>query len=202
MHVHRRVTLLALMAPLAALALSLSGCTAVPPSAATAVAGDGFATVSFDSKTPGDAFEVLVSPGFASHLTKHSPVRIGGLENGTAYTFTVRVRGANRQWSEWSAPTAPVVPKGAPGAPSVAGATGIVDLSGCTARVAVTPGPDGGSPITGYEVSVDGLPPVQHTTSPIDVPGLTAHASYSVTVRAINALGASAASAPVAGTCS
>ncbi len=202
MHSRRRFTTLLLALPVAALCMSLLSCTAVPPSDARAVAGDGYVDVSFESDIPGGEYQVMASPGFASRTTDTTLVRISGLENGTAYTFAVRMKGANGHWSEWSAPTAPVVPKGAPAAPSISGATGVVDLSGCTARVSFAPGSDGGSPITGYEVVVDGLPPVTGTTSPVDIPGLTTHAPYSVAVRALNALGASPASVPFAGTCS
>jgi hypothetical protein len=69
--------------------------------------------------------------------------------------------------------------------------------------VAFTPGTDGGSAITNYKYSVDGtnyvaLNPAT-TTSPFTISDLTNGTTYSVTIKAVNAIGDSPASNAVTG---
>jgi hypothetical protein len=95
-------------------------------------------------------------------------------------------------------PTAP--PATAPGAPSITS----VSAGDGTLTVAFTSGADGGSPITNYKYSTDGttyipLNPAS-TTSPFTITGLTNGTTYSVTIKAVNAVGDSAASTAVSGT--
>ncbi|MFC0678477.1 fibronectin type III domain-containing protein [Lysobacter korlensis] len=88
----------------------------------------------------------------------------------------------------------PTVPA-APGKPSVR-ATGATSI-----KVAWGQADDGGSRVTGYEVRVSKGSTVRtvHTTgTSVTVPGLKLHSAYSVTVRARNSVGSSAAS-PAAG---
>lgn len=66
--------------------------------------------------------------------------------------------------------------------------------SGTSASIAFTPGPDGGSPITGYEYSLDGgrtwlasSPAI--TGSPLVITGLVRGDDYEVILRAVNAIG-------------
>jgi hypothetical protein len=65
--------------------------------------------------------------------------------------------------------------------------------------IAFTAGFDGGSAITNYEYSIDGgatfnaFSPAE-TTSPVTISGLTANTTYSVMLRAVNAIGVSAES--------
>ena len=70
--------------------------------------------------------------------------------------------------------------------------------------VSFTAAADGGSPITNYKYSIDGtnyiaLNPAT-TTSPFTISGLTNGTTYSVTIKAVNAIGESSASNIVAGT--
>lgn len=70
-----------------------------------------------------------------------------------------------------------------------------------TATIAFTPGADGGSPITNYKYSLDGatyvpLSPAS-STSPITIPGLVNGSTYTVDLKATNAVGDSAASSSV-----
>lgn len=70
--------------------------------------------------------------------------------------------------------------------------------------VAFTAGANGGSAITNYKYSTDGttytaLSPAS-TTSPFTISGLTNGTSYSVTIKAVNAIGDSVASNAVNGT--
>ncbi|WP_229330873.1 gliding motility-associated C-terminal domain-containing protein [Flavobacterium ammonificans] len=72
-------------------------------------------------------------------------------------------------------------------------------------EIAFTPGSDGGSSITNYEYTINGgstwvaLNPVD-TTSPVTISGLTNGTSYTVSLRALNILGASIGSASVTST--
>ena len=74
--------------------------------------------------------------------------------------------------------------------------------SGTTASIGFTPGPDGGSPITGYDYSLDGgrtwvTPSPAVTGSPLVIPGLVVGDTYSVILRAVNDLGPGEPSEPV-----
>jgi hypothetical protein len=64
------------------------------PTAVTATAGDGKASVSFappssDGGAAITSYTVTVSPGGATAMGAASPIVVTGLTNGTSYTFTV-----------------------------------------------------------------------------------------------------------------
>jgi titin len=63
------------------------------PTAVSAVAGNGSATVSFGAPasngSPITSYTVSASPGVATGSGSASPITVGGLTNGTSYTFTV-----------------------------------------------------------------------------------------------------------------
>ena len=90
----------------------------------------------------------------------------------------------------------------APSAPTI---TGITPGNGQLSVAFTAPSSDGGSTITNYEYSTDNgmmwtaRSPSQ-TTSPIVIAGLTNGTEYQVRVRAVNAVGAGAASPAVAAT--
>ena len=71
-------------------------------------------------------------------------------------------------------------------------------------RVSLTPGSNNGSAITDYQYSLDGTTytslHTSNTSSPLVIGGLTNGTSYTVRIKAVNALGAGAASAPVSAT--
>jgi hypothetical protein len=94
---------------------------AYPPTAprdVTAVPGDGQATVSWQAPESAGSFpvtnyQVRTSPGGATCLVAApaTSCNIGGLTNGTAYTFEVQaLNGAG--WGAWSVASAPVTPGG------------------------------------------------------------------------------------------
>ena len=133
------------------------------PTAVTATAGNGSATVSWTapSSNGGSAItKYTVTPFIGS--TAQTPVTVTGsppatsttvtgLTNGTAYTFTVSATNANGTGPA-STPSNPVTPTAstAPGAP-----TGATATAGNTAAVVTwtAPSSNGGSAITSYTVT-------------------------------------------------
>ena len=87
-----------------------------------------------------------------------------------------------------------------PGAPTVSAVT----AANGSLTISFTAGADGGSPITNYKYSIDGtnyiaLNPAA-VTSPFTISGLTNGTTYTVTIKAVNAVGDSVASNAVTGT--
>jgi len=184
------------------------------PTAVTAMAGNGTATVSFvapaDGGSPITSFQVVATTGTTvTTTTGIAPTAtsavVTGLTNGAPYTFRVRAVNAVGQGplSTASASVTPVNPV-VPGAPTIGAAT----ASDASATVRWTaPAPNGGPPITAYRVqvrigatlvsTVTGLSPTATSTV---VTGLTNGTAYNFRVRAVNTVGVgplSAASAPV-----
>jgi titin len=122
-----------------------------------------------------------------------SPIRITGLTNGTSYD--VKLRAVNSVGSGTASAALSLVPDGLPSAPSLVGA------SPADGRVLVsfTPGSDRGVPISNYEYELDGsgtwtaISPAT-SSSPVTITGLTNGTTYSVKLRAVNAVGSGAAS--------
>jgi len=134
---------------------------------------------------------------------------ITGLDNGTAYTFTVaavNVIGTGPD-SDPSAPVTPVA-AGVPGAPT--GVQGLPDNGAVTLNWS-PPASDGGGDITNYQVTpyVNGAAQAPVLTSSANpsayVSGLTNGTAYTFTVAAVNKTGigpASAVSSPITPTVS
>ncbi len=86
------------------------------PTGVSAVPADGAATVSFaapaDGGSPIAGYTVTASPGGRTATGTASPVRVTGLNNGTAYTFTVKATNAvgTGAASAASAAVTPVAP--------------------------------------------------------------------------------------------
>ena len=115
--------------------------------------------------------------------------------NGTQYP--VEIRAVNGIGVSPASTPVSVSPAAAPAAPTVVLTPGNGSLN-----VQVTLTDDGGSPVTGYDYSLDGGPFVPTGTSgtSFTVTGLANGTSYSVSVRADNAIGDGSPSAPVSGT--
>jgi putative nucleotidyltransferase with HDIG domain len=186
-----------------------------PPGAPTSVhgaSGNGRVTLSWASPTSdggAPVTEYIVVPSvnqtvqaptvFASSATTEA---VGGLTNGTPYAFTVVA--VNRVGdSPPSAPSAVVVPSTVPTAPS--GVTGVSGDGQATVSW-TAPADDGGTPVTGYQITpflggVAQTPRSFASTSTTEVVGgLTDGATYTFAVTAINGDGdspASSSSAPV-----
>jgi hypothetical protein len=182
------------------------------PSGVSGTAGDGQVTVAWTAPVSDGGSAITgytVTPFIGTQAqpttaaTGTSAV-VGGLTNGTAYTFTVTATNAVGVGPA-SAASAAVTPAGLPVAPTGVTATG----GNGTASVTWTaPTTTGGIPLTGYvvtpfiggtaqtPVTVTGTPPATSTT----ITGLTNGTAYTFTVAAANAVGqgaASTASAPV-----
>lgn len=127
---------------------------------------------------------------------------VGGLNNGTAYTFTVAaVNGVGT--GPASAASAALTPSAAtlPGAPT--GVSGTA-RDGAVGLAWTAPASEGGSVITGYVITpyiggtAQGPILTGSATTSYTVQGLTNGTAYTFTVAAINAVGTGAASAPSA----
>jgi len=186
------------------------------PGAVTATAASQSAAVSWSAPASGGSpiTSYTVTPYVgataqpATTVTGSPPATtatIGGLANGTTYTFTVAATNAIGTGPA-SAPSSPVTPAAPvpPGAPGGVTAT----AGNQSATVRWTAPASGGSPITLYTVTpylagtaqpataISGSPPATTAT----ITGLTNGAAYTFTVTATSAAGTgppSAASAPV-----
>jgi len=183
------------------------------PTGAVATAGDAQALVSWTAPASngGSALTgyavtgtdgtntvgpVNVGPGTTS-------ATVGGLTNGTSYTFTVTASNAVGT-SPPSAASAPVTPAASitvPGAP-----TGVAATAGDAQAVVswTAPASDGGSALTGFAVTgSDGTTTVGPVavgagTTTTTIGGLANGTAYTFTVTASNAAGTSAPSSPSA----
>ncbi len=179
----------------------------VAPTDVTATAGNAQATVAFTppsdvAQYPPTGYQATCTPqGSGTAVSANgagSPIVVSGLTNGIPYNCTVTTLYS----AGGSVPSAPaaVTPMTVPAAPTGVTAT---SAPGQATLAFIAPTDTGGSPITSYQatctpqgggtaVSANG------TGSPIVVPGLTNGTTYNCTVSAVNAVGTSAASSPVA----
>ena len=173
------------------------------PTAVSAVAGDGQATVSWTAPANGGSaitgYTVTTSPGGATTPASGTSVLATGLTDGTAYTFTVTATNSVGTGPASTAST-PVTPTAAATAPAAPTGVGAVAGDG-QATVSWTAPADGGSPITGYTVTTSpGGATTPASGTSVLVTGLSNGTPYTFTVTATNSAGtgpASTASTPV-----
>ena len=175
------------------------------PTSLTATPADDSATISFTAAQSGMSdvtnYEYRIdgtgSWTALSPADTTSPVTIPGLTNGTA--AGIEIRAVNAVGTGPSSSSVTVTPQSTPRTPR---SVSITPLSGQISISFTAPASDGGFAITNYEVSTDGgatwraqSPAV--TVGPIVVTGLTNGVGYSVSLRAVNALGGGTGSTPV-----
>ncbi|WP_424769431.1 S-layer homology domain-containing protein [Paenibacillus sp. sgz302251] len=121
-----------------------------------------------------------------------STYNVQNLTNGTTYYFIVKAGNLGGLSAESN--QASVTPATVAAAPTnVSAAAG----NGQATMTFTAPSNNGGSAITGYEVTASpGGKVMAGTASPITITGLTNGMSYTFTVKAINGVGSSASSAP------
>jgi subtilisin-like proprotein convertase family protein len=176
------------------------------PTSATAVAGDGAATVSWTAPESDGGSAILgyvVTPfvGFVSQgpryfLSTATTQTVTGLTNGTTYRFKVRTWNAVgvSDFSSTSNAVTPIAPT-VPGAPTIGVAVG---GDGQATVSWSAPSSDGGSPIIGYVVTPyvgfvsQGPRYFLGSATTQTVTGLTNGTTYRFQVRAWNAVGVSA----------
>ncbi|MHA6531252.1 chitobiase/beta-hexosaminidase C-terminal domain-containing protein [Paenibacillus sp. BAC0078] len=148
-----------------------------------------------DGSTGYKIFQRLASAAYGSEIATVGgsvySYTATGLNNGTPYYFVVKA--TNPEGDSAASNERSAIPNTAPGAP-----TGVTASSGNGQAVVSFTAPEmnGGSAITGYEVtSSPGNVVVVGTGSPITITGLANGTTYTFTVKAINSAGSSAASA-------
>jgi hypothetical protein len=160
------------------------------PTALTATPGNASVTVDFDppADTGGTAildYTVVASPGGASATCSAAPCSVGGLTNGTEYSFRATAR--TSVGSSVASAAVIATPRTVPTAPrnlvaSRGNASAVIHFH--------PPASDGGAAITGYTISTS--PATSDTAcagSPCTVTGLTNGVSYTFDVVATNAAG-------------
>jgi predicted phage tail protein len=142
-------------------------------------------------------YTVTATPGGATCTTVGLTCRLDGLGYGS--TYAISVSGANSAGSSPPATGSATIATGVPDTPTV---TKVTYLPGGRARVTwKPPASDGGSKLTGYTIaSTPGKArcTAKASARTCDVTGLTGGRRYAFSATAVNAKGASTASAPVA----
>jgi Zn-dependent metalloprotease len=170
------------------------------PTSVLAAAGDAQAVVSWaapvtDGGSAVTGYLLTASPGGETvRTTVATSATVTGLANGTAYTFTVKAENAAGT-SPASLASAAVTPTAVPDAPTGVEATAAQEAAVVSWSAPVS---DGGSPITGYQVTASPGGAFVTTTgaTTVTVGGLTNGTAYTFTVTAESAAGTSPASAP------
>lgn len=161
-----------------------------------AIAGDSEVTLAWDEVQGATGYKLLqretvdgAETEVATINARDCSYKVTGLTNGKTYYYVVKAMNEGQE----SAASLPVsaTPVGVPAAPTNVTA---VAGNGQAILTFTAPTQDGGSPITGYEVtSSPGNVTVTGGSSPITVTGLTNGTSYTFTIKAVNGVGSSPA---------
>jgi hypothetical protein len=152
-----------------------------------AAPGNGSATLTFaapgNGGEPISRFEVQWNGGSASFPNGDgtTSLTVTGLSNGADYAF--QVRPCNTYCAPWSGNSNSVRPFGPPGAPTVSASAGGVQR----VNFSWTTPADNGSPITGFEYSIDNGPWTPTNATSASASG--GYGSHSIRVHARNAAG-------------
>jgi len=178
-----------------------------PPSAPIITSTTPFSTsIQFNFTQPSDGgtpvtnYEYSLNGGTSwtpfSPIDTTSPVTVTGLTSGQ--TYTVQLRAVNSVGTSPASTSVTQTTLAVPGAP-----TNLSAIPGDTSiQITFTAPSNGGTPITNYEYSLNGgsswtpFSPVD-TTSPVTIDGLTNGTVYNIKLRAVNAVGAGAASSQI-----
>jgi titin len=181
-----------------------------PPSAPALGAvtpGDGALTVAFTapatdggSEIVGYSYSTDDGATWSAAAPAATPLVVAGLTNGT--TYHLRLRAENAVGAGAASAAATGTPATTPSAPAI---TGVTAGAGELGIAFTPPAESGGAPVTNYQYSLDGGATWQtrapaSAASPLVIGGLTNGTTYQVALRAVNAVGAGAASAPASGT--
>jgi invasion protein IalB len=168
------------------------------PTNVSAALGNRSASVSWSAPVDNggstiSGYTVTASPGGVTVSCSSSPCVVNGLNNGTAYTFTVvAINSAGN--SVGSSQSGSVTPATLPDSPTSVAAS---SQNGSTSVSWTAPVDSGGVAISGYTVTASpGGATATCATSPCVVNGLSNGTSYTFTVVAINSTGDSAPSPP------
>ena len=175
------------------------------PTGVKAVAGNGSATITWtapasDGGSPITGYRINSSPGgtFETPPAGATSWTFPGLTNGVAYTFKIRAVNAvgSGNYSDWTAAVTPEFKGTVPGAP-----TGVTAVAAKGSAVVgwSAPANTGGSALTQYRVEsvpATAAVSVDSSKTSMSFPGLQNGVDYRFTVKAVNTVGASVASAP------
>jgi hypothetical protein len=171
------------------------------PSSLVAIPGDSLLQISFSGSSNATNFLYSINGNVFIPFNppqSYSPVAIHGLTNGVSYT--VLLKGINDIGSSLASSPVTATPLGFPHPPQSLS----VSLANSALYVYFVDGSNGGTPITNYEVSINGVTfsPFSPTTtsSPLYIGGFTNGTTYTLYLRAINALGSSLTSANITAT--
>ena len=169
-----------------------------PPTGLGGTAGDASAVLSWHppvsaGASPVTGYLITATPGgLTARTTAVTAFTVGGLSNGTAYTFTVSAVNSAGSGPP-SRRTAPLTPR-APTVPTTPAAP-LATAGFQSATASWSPPPnDGGSPVTGYTVTAQpggATVSTDGSARQAALTGLTNGAGYVLTVIASNRVGAS-----------